>query len=70
MKWEYRIVSIDDRIEMSQREDYWNEMGQEGWELVAANERAAFFKRQGRQKRWLVIGKTRQEGAEVEAYIE
>lgn len=49
MKWEYRIVSIDIREMISRTEDYFNEMGKEGWELVAVSEKgemkAAFFRR-------------------------
>lgn len=50
MKWEYRIVTFDIIEGTSLTEDYFNEMGQERWELVAVCEktkkmRAAFFRR-------------------------
>ena len=48
MKWKYRIVTIDIREKISLAENYFNEMGQEGWELVAVSEtgvmKAAFFR--------------------------
>lgn len=39
MKWEYTVRSTDTHVY------FLNELGKEGWELIAANDGILFFKR-------------------------
>ena len=45
-KWEYKIVPPDlKHFTHGRREEMLNELGSEGWELVAATEGVLYFKR-------------------------
>jgi hypothetical protein len=52
MKWEYKVVEPDDKIEtQAMAEAHLNQYGNEGWELVQIIDGYAFFKRQKRVMR-------------------
>jgi hypothetical protein len=43
MKWEYTVIPVSDAY--SDSEQYFDELGCQGWELVSVDEGIAYFKR-------------------------